>query len=103
MDTVLLNADKNNKMFQLDHQNSKNLKFISTNTLNRPESTEKNPQSNISSRQPLQLPILLTDHNPLILITFAEDNQIDNLQKTIQKTDIVDQIVKTITRKKQLL
>ena len=53
MDTVLLNADKNNKMFQLDHQNSKNQKFISTNTLNRPESTEKNPQSNISSRQPL--------------------------------------------------
>ena len=36
----------------------------------------------------------MTDQNPRILIIFAEDHHIKETQKTIQKTEIADQLVK---------
>ena len=43
---------------------------------------------------------IITDHNPLIKIYFAEDHQIDEIHKIVHKTDIVDQIVDHVVDQK---
>ena len=44
--------------------------------------------------------IVKTDHNPPSQKIFAEDHQIDRTHKSIHKTDIADQTVKTISIEK---
>ena len=44
-----------------------------------------------------QLAIVKTDYYPLILKNFVDDHQIDETHKTLHKTDIIDEIVKTIS------
>ena len=51
----------------------------------------------IAQKNHSQTAIVITDHNQPIQIVFAEDHQIDDILKTILKTDIADKIVKTIS------
>ena len=44
-----------------------------------------------------QLTIIITDHNPLILIVFAEDHQVEIFHNTIHAIDIADQIFSIIS------
>ena len=46
-----------------------------------------------------EIAIIKSDHNSIILIIFAEDHKIDEIHKTIHKTEKADQLVKTISIK----
>ena len=97
-DIILLYADKNNKIIQVDHQNTKNQTNPSTNAWKKNGVYQtKTFKEIIAKENHFQLAIIITDHNPLILISFAEDQQIDEFHKINHKTDILDEIVKKIS------
>ena len=59
----------------------------------------KNIQRILSHENNSQLDIVILNQNPFILTLFAEDHEVDEINKTTHKTDKVDQTVKIIKTK----
>ena len=51
----------------------------------------------IAQENNFQIAIVITDHNPAIGTSFAEDHQNDKIHKIFHKIDIADQIVRIVS------
>ena len=94
MDTVSLNADKNNKMIKINHKNREpNKSFHQYMKKDQNLANKKNIQSNTNSGKQFQItPIILINNHLLIQIVEDVDHDPKENHKISHKTDL-DSIV----------